>query len=66
MGFLLEFHEKRFHSSRLVPLKFLGHGVLGDSQAQPSQSAHGLWASNECGNLLEEGLRSHVLPLVGF
>jgi hypothetical protein len=36
VGFLLEFHEKRFHSSSLVPLKFQGHGILGDSQTQPS------------------------------
>lgn len=35
MGFLLEFHEKRFHSSSLMPLKLQGHGILGESQVQP-------------------------------
>lgn len=38
VGFLLEFHEKCFDSSSLMPLKFQGHGVLGDSQAHPSQA----------------------------
>lgn len=35
VGFLLEFHEKRFHSSSLMPLKLQGHGILGESQVQP-------------------------------
>ena len=35
VGFLLEFHEKSFHSSSLMPLKFQGHGILGQSQVQP-------------------------------
>lgn len=35
VGFLLEFHEKRFHSSSLVPLKLQGHGILGQAQVRP-------------------------------
>lgn len=35
VGFLLEFHEKRFHSPSLVPLKIPGHGTLGQAQVQP-------------------------------
>lgn len=38
VGFLLEFYEKRFHSSSLVPLKIPGHGTLGQSQGQPLQA----------------------------
>lgn len=59
VGFLLEFHEKHFHSSSLMPL-FQGHGVLRDSQALSLPgSARGLWGANECGNLLAEGLLGH-------
>lgn len=55
MGFLLEFHEKRFHSSSLVPLKIPGHGTLGQSQVQPLPGfARRLGASNSCGQVLEK------------
>ena len=47
VGFLLEFHEKCFHSLSLVLLKFQGHGVRRDSQACPLPGfACGLWVSN--------------------
>lgn len=45
--FLLESHEKCFHSLIPVLLKFQGHGVRRDSQARPLPGfACGLWVSN--------------------
>lgn len=55
MGFLLESHEKRFHSLSLVPLKVQRHGVLGDSQAQPFLAPRSPWVAHQRGNLLREG-----------